>query len=115
MHESVANLAALAQMATIIRPDRTTGQERRFRCKCGLNTPEPEQAMMHLFASLEERSPHDVVTERFSLGRWHFDRHLSKEALNRLRRKGESVGEFAQRMTSALRTATDTLERMEAE
>ncbi len=112
----MSNLALPAQLLGELTPDNQTGQRRRFACRCGLKTFDSVEGMMHTFASLEERSPHDVYIERFSLGMWHYDRKsLGKETLERMRRKGETVGEFAQRMTTALRTATDTLERMEAE
>lgn len=100
---------------SLITPDRTTGQERRFACKCGLRTMEPDVAGMHLIASFEERSRCQVVTERWTLGRWVFDRNISTEALRKMMKRGETQAEFAERINTALRKVTDLRDKLEAD
>lgn len=98
----------------VLNPDRVTGQERRFACKCGMKSHDPVEGMMHTFAELEDGTKHGVYLERFSLGMWHYDRQsVGKRVLERMRRKGETVADFARRITRELNRATAALEGAE--
>ena len=94
-----------------IRPDPITGQQRRFVCKCGMKSLDPVDGMMHSFAELENTREHTVHEERFSLGLWVYDRQsVGTKILTKMRRKGESVSEFAARITRQLNAATAMME-----
>lgn len=83
----------LENLPNIILPDHLTGGQRRFACQCGAHLYEGWEGVMHAFGG------HEVVIETFRGGRWVYDRNpLMKQAIDKMRRKGESQSDFAKRI-----------------
>lgn len=99
----------------LLRPDYDTGQARRFNCSCGMKSLDPVDGILHAFGELENPHQHRVHEERFSLGLWHYDRQsVATKMLEKMRHKGESINDFAKRITAQLNDVTAQMERFEA-
>jgi hypothetical protein len=99
----------------LLTPDYDTGQARRFNCSCGIKSLDPVDGIMHAFGELKDPTKHKVHEERFSLGMWHYDRaSVATKMLEKMRRKGETVNDFAKRVTAQLNAVTAQMEQYEA-
>ena len=80
-----------------------------------MRTLDTVEAIMHAFDELIDPKMHRIHEERFSLGMWHYDRaSVATKMLEKMRRKGETVNDFAKRITAQLTAVTAQMEQYEA-